>query len=439
MTLSTYSVLEFRNIEPGVLCAIDGITPFPVIAPIQFTRSTGMVREAISEPRLRQKKFPSRTRSIRRIPDPSRKLARQQQTLTQIDFARSMSSGPRTQAIVDEMEVDMEVGVDEDDFEAPRPAKRRRKARFMSEEEKRKQKTLTQIGFFVGDSTDDEDDAPFQILQDPAPQENVQPWYNSIFDSKKHEHTSSGDPNTPTCMPASEHVTSTTDPLQAHNGIPQTPARPTRYEVPSSQSPIDSPGLTQSNTPSQAQRTPLQEILPNILARRDEESPTKTQRTTLRSHVSDSTVAESDQENYDPGYAFEAFGKGKHRECQSQTAIRDWADSTSTQPLISSTFGSTDGFKRPLYPLSQLSPLRLSQISTIEGTPLSAKSPTRCPPSPSPTRPPVSSLFDCSSSLGTADSLPRKRRLADITPMASLNDSADITTATQMMPSSYLG
>lgn len=238
----------------------------------------------------------------------------QQQTLTQIDFP---CPTPHNSS-----RADREAKIEEADEEwsNTRPRKKARRQRGITEAERARQQTLTQIGY-VGYTADIEDgnrnegDLAAAVGGEGLDDDGEIPaWYRSFLDQEEEEvrvdnetpDESSFNQNgeaegsvQPQLLLSCTSRRSQPDP---HISYPQTPHKPIRAEIPSSQSPTGSLLSTQQTPQSQHQRTPLSEIHENILAQRDAESPCKRQ--ALKKGISPSTVNEGcdpgDLENLDP-------------------------------------------------------------------------------------------------------------------------------------------
>ena len=199
----------------------------------------------------------------------------------------------------------------------------------MTEEERAGQTTLTQIDFFKEEPGEEQAEDPGTVHCDgPEPA-----WYKSFLDrEEEHEQREGGKsdatPNdhalfqnahddfhpglfqSPACKPPDTHQPTPSD--------PHTPSKPIKAEIPSSQSPVITP-LSRLGTPLSyyANRTPLQELHQNILAQRDEESPTK-RRAAMQETCYSGGFDVNDLENLDSGWIQACSKASEHIEDPSE-------------------------------------------------------------------------------------------------------------------------
>lgn len=416
-----------------------------------------------SGPALRQKRFSTRIRHVRPCSTTmSAAASKKQQTLTQIEFPAPSSN--RRSVVRNSEESDNE-------WESPRPQKRSRKNWNGPTES---QKTLTQIDFFMDGARTDEDELDGGIEDgthldarkvDQAEDEAA--WHKSFLDEPRHSEDpqDTGDRRSIT-RPQTSWLKS--------------PSKPIKNEISSSQSPAQSPISTQQSAPSHTNRTPLQEIPRNVFAQRDEESPTKSKKT-MKTTIEDSQWDDfelDEDENLDPNddsnsrplgtptsdYNYKESvpgtpmqvlqspnigSQGQHQghgsnikqESPSQrghhsspTPITPSKHNPTPPQIESSPPQSRHPTQKPTQPSEP--PVPFSQATTVD---LTQPSPRQAPgtsdpdqhvPASSPARSSQTSLRDrrLPHSLATVDSQFPDFRYSHVSPVASINDSADIET-----------
>ncbi|KAI9659617.1 MAG: hypothetical protein M1831_003698 [Alyxoria varia] len=422
-----------------------------------------------SEPRQRQKRFPPRAHNaLHQIESTVPSSSKQQSTLTQLDFAHPSSSRD-----MDDSDHDYEHEIEE-------PTRKRKRTKMASKAERERQKTLTQIDFFeVADSEDAEEDGKDEGMdigqmdgstgderfhvwesgsQGSTDQENIQPTDGVVgsFESlapKKNSFLPQG-PFTAPKRPISSNGLSTFS----------TPRKSIKTEVPSSQSPADTPLSTQE-TPSKLGRAPLQEIPANVLAMRDQASPSSTKKPG-KQPLEVNRSMEDGLENFDPdSEGKKGGGLGSHNpdSCSrssgkyglQETDLHDFAASVGVPdpprfrklsgPSESQARHSASHSRPSLGQPSQTTaesrahPITSSMATTLDVTP---QSPNQQPPTahrgPSPsssgstasgTQPhPLPDSF----SFDTGGSQLPSQLPEDVTPAASINNTAEIETYSDM-------
>ena len=400
---------------------------------------------------------------------------KQQPTLTQIDFVcNDESDNDGHQSHQDE---NCRFESDYDEYETAQErnpqSKRRKVSRVLTEAERKRQQTLTQMhGFLTHQVDDSEDEGVFQLDSESEDrgQNQDENWHDSFLDNagaeNEDQEQNGGDthamrsPNDQTKDLMSTHkpVKPTACPSQTSHGLP-------RAEIPSSQTPTGSP-LSTGNPSSQAKqvvRTPLREIHPNVLAMRDSISASSEKTSAKRKHssVGSNQIDEeclSDNENYMPDLDDDVedeletesptkvirridFCKAVGRTSASPTNLRSRStkaighnpkspDKTFQQTIRSSQATTVDDDT----PQSKhrMSPLRRSSLprsaddehETEEGV-----------PSSSPPTPPPSSKIDRTKPMTIDSQLPTSP-FTKVAQIASINHSADIITFSQMIPDS---
>ena len=246
---------------------------------------------------------------------------KRQSTLTQLDFEidleeRSPSPDDAGETRVDteaEEEVANSAG---EDWEQP-PPKRRRFHQEMTESERKRQQTLTQMDWDIlragGGNFEVMEDEMSDVQQDDNA---IEPPMGFEGDDAENTRLPTEDDDSPLRYheTLNGHFPLSSSQLQATRRLPRTPVRRNKHEIPSSQSPVSTP-LTTSRLPlgtHQPQRTPLSEIHPNVLAMRDLEtasseksaqskrSPKSTQKSPDEVSGGDGDDYASDNENYMP-------------------------------------------------------------------------------------------------------------------------------------------
>ena len=421
---------------------------------------------------------PARHR-IRSQPSNSAPVKPQRQsTLTQLDFAH-IETDSETEDIIEGPARSTSTGLakghcDEYDIETSRPAKRKRTSRRSPEEVRKRQQTLTQMdGFLIHDS-DSED-----VLDLPSEMENKidergAQWHNSFMDDDLRIQE---DDIATKC--SSTHATNP-QPSAPAKGLPfKSPAASPhqlriypRSEIPSSQSSLQTPlRTTRSNSPTgspltSTTRTPLQEIHPNVLATRDSLSVSSEKSKGMKRKIEDvpSTVDSqneeylSDNENHMPDSEDEMGMEDLlERSPTKSIKARHLASSPDKLPTPQSLKHTrnlaSNSRSEDVENLSSVhSTARTSQATTTDKTSPSSKvrrSPLRrsilphemdfethvLPDYDPLTSSPTKLRFDRSRPM-TVDSQYPSSHMDNVTQLASINDTADIITASQMMPSS---
>lgn len=395
----------------------------------------------------------------------SRRKARQS-TLTQLDFAYS-EDDLDLNATRPEPETSAEDS--QEDEERAHSRKRRKTNKALTEAERRRQQTLTQMDGFLmrGDKVDE--NGEFVVMETESESEDTRAqcdWHNSFLDTKdNHQVAGEGEDGPSTShfsIKQSHHSSPMSTRRRPRASSPQTPTKRIKTEVPSSQSPAGTP-LTMESTPSPQKaetRTPLQEIHPNVLAMRDsisasadKSSKGKRKRSQTEPTPEESDAYLSDNENYMPDsdddlesqdYEIESPTKSIKKRyfrpsqrkapalCGPDFTIPKCKQETSPnyfhQPVRSSQTTVPEEASSPRR--LRISPLRRSTLARDNHDDDEQAIPSS-PPSPSP----IPAKFRHAMPM-TLDSQPPPHIFSDVTQVASINDSADIVTMSQLMPSS---
>ena len=362
------------------------------------------------------------------------------------------------------------------EHEAEEATRKRKRRKTASNAERERQKTLTQIDFFeVADSEGAEEDMEDAEIDAPPEPEPFNVW----------ESGSQGSMNQENAEPANDIVGSfeslapikkSSSPLGHFKDLSppanskglsafSTPRKQMKTEVPSSQSPANTPLSTQG-TPSKTERTPLQEIAPNVLAMRDQASPSPSKKQGKQlSEREDSP--EDGLENLDPDsdgetggtcgfHQRDALNKSSRRSPLWETHTHDFAASTGVSGPQSGRFNETlrnlagpsashsrNSLGNPPQPTAQSRPLTItsSMATTVDSTPASPRQPvvqeyplppsSGCIPSDNQSCPPRNPFsFDTEGS-PLPSQLPE-----DVTPAASINGTSEIETYSGMQSDS---
>ena len=426
-------------------------------------------------PAPRQQRLRSSAQSVKpRLTAPSKSLKRRQSTLTQLDFAQTEDDPDSDRSDSDRSDegacAEGERPEEDSDEECEQPRiKRRRLRKVLSASERKRQQTLTQMDDFLVREDNDEycspggDDVTSRVEQrrtDNADFPSPAATPGQMFDIWTSKHEQQSPPI------AKGRHNGTSQHAKSVVGTPsrlRTPSRGFKTEIPSSQSPATTPlHAQQSQTPSKLQhRTPLSEIHVNVLASRDLATASAERSKGKKKPVKPTAGSEdeecfSDNENYLPD-----SDDASDDEVAADSPTKARKHKTFVKPPLPRPFSLTPSRLRaqnavarssssPYAPAEQT--IRTSQASTVEfASPQSKqqRSPyhSRWTPSPRvgsqplrtsstlPTSPAALRRNDSFMS-SQVDSQYPESIMGDITQVHSINDSADIVTASQMMRSS---